>query len=283
MVVLTRTILWVTLFATFLTVRTASQVSMAVDARGPAVDEDRLWVEEQVLGGTKPIYGEDDRRDWGQIDDPRVKKVVQASVALFSSSELKLLPDGRFQSNARRLGTTWSLCKEENFSQQITAAFCSGVLVAENIVVTAGHCISEVGKKPGSFPLSAIHFVFGFDADHHEDAGRSQFDSQQVYAGIKIVGAGVQSFGRSIEDWAAILLDRPVPLTIAQPITLGRTSVENGSRVYVVGYPIGLPVKYASGAEVRSNDGAVALLVGIRCGAISSDMKLSSQAARSIG
>jgi hypothetical protein len=29
--------------------------------------------------------------------------------------------------------------------------------------------------------------------------------------------------------------------------------------------------------------GAVALFVGIRCGAISSDMKLSSQAARSIG
>jgi hypothetical protein len=44
-------------------------------------------------------------------------------------------------------------------------------------------------------------------------------------------------------------------------------------------------------AETQSKDvqeaaraiGAVALFVGIRCGAISSDMKLSSQAARSIG
>ena len=31
------------------------------------------------------------------------------------------------------------------------------------------------------------------------------------------------------------------------------------------------------------NDGAVAFCVGIRCGAISRDMRLSSQAARSIG
>jgi len=36
-------------------------------------------------------------------------------------------------------------------------------------------------------------------------------------------------------------------------------------------------------AAVLTAHGAVALFVGIRCGAISSDMKLSSQAARSIG
>jgi hypothetical protein len=35
--------------------------------------------------------------------------------------------------------------------------------------------------------------------------------------------------------------------------------------------------------QLLFGNGAVALFVGIRCGAISSDMKLSSQAARSIG
>ena len=43
----------------------------------------------------------------------------------------------------------------------------------------------------------------------------------------------------------------------------------------------GRQVRASKGFEYR--DGAVALFVGIRCGAISSDMKLSSQAARSIG
>jgi hypothetical protein len=37
------------------------------------------------------------------------------------------------------------------------------------------------------------------------------------------------------------------------------------------------------GKILSIGEGAVALFVGIRCGAISSDMKLSSQAARSIG
>jgi putative tryptophan/tyrosine transport system substrate-binding protein len=55
---------------------------------------------------------------------------------------------------------------------------------------------------------------------------------------------------------------------------------------YIEGQTIVLDFRLSKGivdSYRHSPRGAVALCVGIRCGAISSDMKLSSQAARSIG
>lgn len=223
-------------------------------AEGPAVDEHRLTAEERALGGPKPIYGQDNRRDWGRIADPRVRSAARASVALIADRVVTTKP-GLLETVASPLWQSHLLCKDENFSSQISVAFCSGVLIAQDIVATAGHCVQEVAHNPRSLPLSAIRFVFGFTAENHEDPGRSQFDEQQIYRGAAVLGGRIQSTSQGTEDWAAIRLDRPVPSEIARPVLLNTKGVEAGARIYVIGYPSGIPLKYAPGAEVRDASG----------------------------
>jgi V8-like Glu-specific endopeptidase len=53
-------------------------------------------------------------------------------------------------------------------------------------------------------------------------------------------------------DWALVRLDRPVPATISEPVRAwNKGPVTVGQRVFVIGYPSGIPMKNAPGAQVR--------------------------------
>ncbi len=71
----------------------------------------------------------------------------------------------------------------------------------------------------------------------------------QVFAGKELVAAGDIASKR---DWALVRLARPVPAAVAEPVTAwNKDPVAVGQRVFVVGYPSGIPLKYAPGAQVR--------------------------------
>ena len=68
-----------------------------------AVDAVREQRELSELGGAKPVYGNDDRMDWGKIGDRRVRAVAAASVALFTSLALAEEANGRLRLRALTL------------------------------------------------------------------------------------------------------------------------------------------------------------------------------------
>src|SRR5262245_53036722 len=91
-----------TMFAVYLFVPPSAAPSRQADALdGSALDEARLIAEELALGGPRPIYGQDGRRDWGQIQDPLVRSRAIASVALIRSSELSSDGEDFLQSTAK--------------------------------------------------------------------------------------------------------------------------------------------------------------------------------------
>jgi len=249
----TATTLSAAMLGMLLSVPTFSHMA-PLDLNGPALDEQRTMAEELALGGPKPINAEDNRLDFDRIKDPLVERVAKASVALFFSSELSRISDGRLQSKGTRFGARFLMCKDESFTEQITAAFCSGTLVADDVVLTAAHCVREASTRPGDPALSDVRFVFGFRAKNYDDPGRSQFGLEEVYSGVEVIAARRDISDRDAEDWATIRLDRPVPATVANPIMSRRIKVAKGMHVYAVGYPIGLPVKYAAGAQIRNDD-----------------------------
>jgi V8-like Glu-specific endopeptidase len=119
---------------------------------------------------------------------------------------------------------------------QPVAARCTAFLVAPRLMITAGHCETEI-------PADKMRFVFGFRG---EGTFRTHFKKEDVYNGVKYVNKSEVS----PVDWALIELDRDV--VGRKPLTLNRDhTIKVGDSVYLIGHPEGLPLKLAAHAKVN--------------------------------
>jgi hypothetical protein len=101
-------------------------------------------------------------------------------------------------------------------------ARCSGVLVSEDLVVTAKHC-EVVG------PWDRLAFVFGYEQNV------TSVTAEHCYRG-ELIDSNDQ------EDWVLIKLDRHVPAHVATPVRLGTAVLDHGrTPVHSYGHPLGLP------------------------------------------
>lgn len=188
------------------------------------------------------IYGVDNRQDLYQVKSAAVRKVAAAVVALVEADDLAAQADGSFKLRTESYQQSFQLCGSEPFVSQPVGCFCSGFLVAADVVATAGHCVKSQAD------LARMRFVFGF---RMEDAAtpRTAFPKDDVYAGKQLIGRQLAANGT---DWALIRLDRPV---VGRTPLKYRTSgkIKDTQRLFVIGHPSGLPQKYAPGAQVRDN------------------------------
>lgn len=188
------------------------------------------------------IYGEDDRVDYFAAS-PTHQNLADATVALVRSRSLERNGD-RIDFSLSNYGRSMGLCPSEPFFEQDTLAFCSGSLVGEDLILTAGHCIrSQMDCKRTSF-------VFGFAYTEENQAPRSA-DLDDVYECGDVVHTEVDSNG---SDFAVVRLKRKV--VGRTPLRVKRDSkAKSGDEIVVIGHPSGLPTKVAGGASVRNDAG----------------------------
>lgn len=185
------------------------------------------------------IYGEDNRKDYYEIETPSILSAADATVALITAGNLTV---GETTTTIRSIpfGQARGMCLTEPFYHQETAPFCSGFLVAPDTVVTAGHCIRDQAA------CDSTRFVFGFKITQAGELPR-QVANDHVFNCARIVHTVATAAG---EDFAVVKLDRAVthvaPLAYRQE---GR--IEPGAGLVVMGHPSGLPLKIAGGANVR--------------------------------
>ncbi len=185
------------------------------------------------------IYGADDRIDLYQTENAKLKSMADSTVALMQASSVK--SEGAVSRLVTEpYGTGNGLCKEEPFYDQVTAAFCSGSLVAPDIIMTAGHCVTSESACTGT------KFVFGFAV---KEKGKMPLTvaTTDVYGCKKLLGREQVNDGA---DWALIKLDRPVTGHAVLKLNLAGT-IANKTPIVVIGHPAGLPTKIAGGSEVR--------------------------------
>ncbi|WP_413613472.1 trypsin-like serine peptidase [Bdellovibrio sp. HCB-110] len=189
----------------------------------------------------KVIYGDDNRVDVYQVERADIRDVADSTVALIPTRSIVNNGNGMVKILSSQYGQEMNLCTDEPFFDQPTAANCSGSLVGDDLIATAGHCVSNSD-------CSKYAFVFGFKMADAKTAPES-VSASEVYNCKEIVAREYTS----AQDYALVRLDRPV--RGHRPLTLQQTPVQPGDAIYVVGHPSGLPTKYADGAGVRSQQG----------------------------
>jgi len=87
------------------------------------------------------VYGSDDREDvFGFADQTWAAQAADFSAALVSPGDLDQSDPDDVLLRAATLEER-GICADERFAEEITAGFCSGTLIAPDLMLTAGHCI----------------------------------------------------------------------------------------------------------------------------------------------
>jgi len=182
------------------------------------------------------IYGEDNRLDIYEINNPLLLDYARSSVAIFRNR--KLIKEGdTYKIKARPFKQVLGLCEGERFREQKIAADCSGALVGIDLVLTAGHCVRDT--------CSNKHYVFDYSF-RIDNMNPYEVPAKNVYYCSKIIAREFLG-GR---DYAIVQLDRPVVNRKILPISK-KANIAIGEQLFMIGYPSGLPAKFADGAYVR--------------------------------
>ena len=212
-----------------------------VKSSEPFQDVDSATIAKVLKDKQKAIYGVDDRKDLFHVDDQGILKDADCVVSLFQNRDVVDNGDGTSTLAAKNFGTEYNLCNNERFREQPTGAFCSGFLVAPDLVATAGHCVN-------SSNVTNILFVFGFRMVD-KTTPQTIIDNNEIYRGKDVIDRKETASGA---DWAVVKLERAVTNhTIAEVRRTG--IIQDNQAVHVIGHPCGLPTKFAGGAKVRDN------------------------------
>jgi hypothetical protein len=208
-------------------------------------------VETQSVRDVEVIYGPDDRQDVYEVTNPDLLSISQGTVLLLEDYEITYDGDATYDLNTIPYGDYLNFCEGEPFVNQPTAGFCSGFLVAPDIIATAGHCIAaDENCADYQTRCEELRFVFGFQMTD-ESTAVTTLPEEDVYScnpGDGLIGCVYSNGG---PDWALIRLDRPVVSRTPLPVRHSGTIAEQ-TPVGVAGYPVNLPKKIAVSAEVRS-------------------------------
>lgn len=193
---------------------------------------------------------DDNRYEPWEVDDlPHISNAVKATAMFVRRSDVAKLSvtdpsePGRCRLLGRTFAQRYSLCPGERFADQPAPAYCSGVLVGSDILVTAGHCM----RSPIDCAGTAV--VFDFTMARGSTTRDLTVPATSVYVCSSIISrAHDRDTGL---DFAVIRLNRPVQGRIPIPMRAAG-QVEADATLATIGYQSGLPVKISTEGRIRT-------------------------------
>ncbi len=130
-------------------------------------------------------------------------------------------------------------CPDEKFARDLLQAsdgvFCSSVLISEQFILTAGHCVNDMMRASNE----KVKVVFGYTSN------KQTYPQEAVY---EFGSADIRKFAwkQGLYDYAIIKLDRKVEGI--KPVVLNLEndpSIEDS--IYGLGFPFGFPMVLSKG------------------------------------
>lgn len=217
------------------------------------------------------VVGEDDRKNGYEVSKYQRALMWDFIVTFAERGDLNRNDDGVWEANFRRTlrnstqrfegfdpqtDQPLPVCSDVKFADEGRFGGCSGTLISENVVVTAGHCLpSPVGPTGPLSPAQWArelqnwcddqHVVFGFMKRSPSFQGNT-FGDNDIYGCSRVLTV----VDRFAQDWAFIQLDRPAinhtPASVASVDNLPKV----GEQTIAITHPKSLPMKYDDGGAV---------------------------------
>lgn len=198
-----------------------------------------------VYGSEKVIYGDDNRLE-PYVVEGIFHELSKSSAAMIKKEHIKSKGFWNkkyfleFDQTLRDRG----ICDQERFSDQQSAAKCSGFLVGKDILVTAGHCVYD--------SKDCRRFAWVFDYTLEEGQSRiHELKKRNIYHCDKIIKQVLDTRGTKV-DYAVIKLDRKVKGRT--PLKTRKSGmISDSAELVVIGSPSGVPTKITFGGKILDN------------------------------
>ena len=194
------------------------------------------------------VYGTDGRQDEEDVSNSGWKNYGKSDVMLVFNSQLSYSwwwggYYVAYGTQSQSYGTNVGCVNPFPFYNQKRYGFCSGTLIGDRYISTAGHCVCQMNVQYASqCDVSEISVIFGATKS---DASDHFFDEDQVFALDSVVAAAYTYKSGMSKDFAIVRLKEAVPTNIATPIPVRLTTrAILGERALLIGHPYGLPRKY---------------------------------------
>jgi len=198
-----------------------------------------------TLGSVRQAFinGQDDRREFYELTDDRDRALMEQSiVALVPDAAARPISQGKL-GDVPTWGELNHLCPGQPFVDQPSAAFCSGVLVDWDLVLTSGHCVNI-------FPLRNLRVVFNY---FFRDPSELALTREDVYTVDAVVLArDEQNEEQERIDYGWLRLSEPVrPPHAPTAVLTHMPELALGDGIVAINAGGGVPLKFDSGGHVR--------------------------------
>lgn len=205
------------------------------------------------------IYGSDDIRE--VIDVPAYRELSKGVAISIPNLFIEQNSDKTFKVlDVAPIGSF--LCPRERFLDQPSVGHCTGFLIGDRYLVTAGHCFIPTGKIENDLHPYCEDFswYFEFQLSATGISNTDRIPADRLYRCRRVIHA--ENIDQLIDenglkypgaDFAVIELDRPVASDL-KPLILAAQPAKLGDDVFTIGHPLGLPAKFSGPSKISRND-----------------------------
>ncbi|NOJ95314.1 trypsin-like serine protease [Corallococcus coralloides] len=224
-------------------------------ACGPAPESGAPEQQPALSESSAPVvYGNDDRYDVYAHPSAALRDLARQSTVMLTVPDfLDMRDPNNVKVDPLTLGEYEELCSDQRFYDDPIPALCSGTLIDDDLVLTAGHCVGPATPNDDFIECKDARFVFNF---YKTAEGQLQtITSQDVFSCKSIVARHLSTGSEATNvDYAIIRLDRSAaPRFKPAPVRPGNAPLTVGQNVAVIGSGSGVPFKIDSGGSVREN------------------------------